>query len=266
MRHLLFIILVFISIFTSLESIAQNKKILAIFAHADDEIVMSTSLSKFVRDGHSVTVAYATDGSWGVTEHSDLPAGKVLAKAREKEMQCAAQHLGVLSPIFFGFEDGKLANYSNLQPLHDKISALIAKIQPDVIFTWGPEGGYGHPDHRTVSNVTTEVFQKIANPESQSLFYPGLPEQPQASLPTVETFIGKFFKHNFHRSKPAFLPLKKTYQQSDFNAAYTSHLCHKSQYTEKQNADIFALKKTLNYVDYFRPWGFQPLVHQKLFD
>ena len=36
---------------------------------------------------------------------------------------------------------------------------LAHSLRPDVVLTWGPEGGYGHQDHRLVGDVVTQVFQ-----------------------------------------------------------------------------------------------------------
>ena len=40
-----------------------------------------------------------------------------------------------------------------------KLEQVIRDVAPDAVLTWGPEGGYGHPDHRLVSAVVTQIVQ-----------------------------------------------------------------------------------------------------------
>jgi len=51
--------------------------------------------------------------------------------------------------------------------LTQRIAEELQRLRPHVILTWGPEGGMGHPDHRMVSNIATQLQRAGA---------PGVPE------------------------------------------------------------------------------------------
>ena len=71
------------------------KKLLAIFAHPDDEQTIAPLLVKLVEEEIEVTLVIATDGRLGVNEYTDYEAGDGLAEIRKQEMLCAAEVLGV---------------------------------------------------------------------------------------------------------------------------------------------------------------------------
>src|SRR5687767_287399 len=67
--------------------------VLAVFAHPDDERVVGPLLARLARQGTTVHLAIATDGSKGVREHAGIAAGPPLAAARKSEAECAANRL-----------------------------------------------------------------------------------------------------------------------------------------------------------------------------
>ena len=87
----------FLSLLISLSLYAQNptKKLVAIFAHPDDEQSVAPILVKAVEEGVEVTLVIVTDGRLGVNEYTDYVAGEGLAAIRRAEMKCAAEVLGV---------------------------------------------------------------------------------------------------------------------------------------------------------------------------
>src|SRR3546814_5556952 len=71
----------------------DQPRVLAVFAHPDDEVVVAPLLARMAREGASVSVIYATSGDQG-TGVSELEAGDALAALREGEARCAARELG----------------------------------------------------------------------------------------------------------------------------------------------------------------------------
>src|SRR5690348_15975574 len=51
-------------------------------------------------------------------------------------------------PIMLGFPDGKLGDYvadrTQIFRLTQRIAEEVARIQPDAVVTWGPDGGTAH--------------------------------------------------------------------------------------------------------------------------
>src|SRR5438270_7378492 len=160
---------------------AQSRKtapILAVFAHPDDERVIGPLLSKLAREGRETHLVIATDGSKGVRDFVHIPAGPELAAARTKEAQCAANRLGVRQLHLLGLPDGGLASFDVLGKLRSALVAIIDSLKPAAIITYGPEGGTGHPDHRLVGDVVTQIVQ--ADPRYYSnidLLYASLPTE-----------------------------------------------------------------------------------------
>jgi LmbE family N-acetylglucosaminyl deacetylase len=111
----------------------------------------------------------------------DDKPGEDLARIRADVARCSAIALGVNPPIIFNFPDGKLGDYLRDRSLNfrlvDRIAQEIARLTPDVLVTWGPDGGYGHPDHRMVSNIATQPARAGAPGMPERLFYMYLTEE-----------------------------------------------------------------------------------------
>ena len=139
------------------------KKLLAIFAHPDDEQTIAPLLVKLVEEEIEVTLVIATDGRLGVNEYTDYEAGDGLAEIRKQEMLCAAEVLGV-NLIHLDYHDqlkageGFDGHIPHVQDLIFELKKIVKKIQPDAIITWGPDGATTHMDHRLVGASVTQIF------------------------------------------------------------------------------------------------------------
>lgn len=231
---------------------SQERTILVIFAHPDDEFMVSPILSKFAERGDKVHIAIATDGRYGVSAHAGIPAGDSLAAVRAKEIQCSAKALGAEPPALFGLHDGfahkqpDLGNtLEDFRKLNERVLSLIQKLQPDVVITWDPSGGYGHPDHRTVSNVVTEVFQSKSFSWPTTLLYTGFSSARFDSLPEFSQPVINWFIDLWHLTSPEYLDVQIAYDNNDLKKAREALGCHKSQFTK---ADMDELIELLNFV------------------
>ena len=144
---------------------ARTPVLLAVFAHPDDESTVSAVLAKYAAAGVRVYLATATDGRLGVAAHAGTTAGDSLAATRAEELKCTTEKLGINPPIMFGLYDqlkmgeGLQLHMAQLAEMRDRVTKLFEELQPDAVITWGPSGWTGHPDHRLVSDIVTEVFQ-----------------------------------------------------------------------------------------------------------
>src|SRR5688572_11930741 len=138
----------------------KARTLVTVWAHSDDEGPVAPILARYAREGVQVHMIIATDGAQGAANTS-VPRGPEIAKLRVEEARCSAQALGIQPPILLGFPDGALGNYnadlSLLFGLTQRLHAELQRLRPDVIITWGPDGGYGHPDHRIVSSLVTQL-------------------------------------------------------------------------------------------------------------
>jgi LmbE family N-acetylglucosaminyl deacetylase len=230
-------------------SAAQQRAatLLAVFAHPDDERIVGPLLARYAREGHRVHLVIATDGSKGVREHAGIPAGAPLAQVRAQEARCAAERLGIRPPTLLGLEDAALASFANLGRLREEVSRLLATLRPDVVITLGPEGGTGHPDHRLVGNVVTEVVQSIVDAEPPALYYASLPRERMRDAPPARPTVTAIPER--------YLSVQVPFAPADLKAAREAFACHRSQYTDQERDAINrALAHGFGGRVHLRPW------------
>lgn len=154
--------------------------LLAVHAHPDDETLWTGALlATYVARGWRVGVVTATRGEMGEVigqQWAHLEGdGPALAAHREQELAQALVQLGVPWHRFLDsygncrIEDSgmswvspgvagpaptcgpkALVASSQAQSL---LAAAVADFRPDVLVTYAPDGGYGHPDHVRVHEM-----------------------------------------------------------------------------------------------------------------
>ncbi len=201
-----------------------QQTLVAIFAHPDDERIVAPILSRYAREGHNVYLVVATDGAKGVTQHAGIPAGDSLAAIRVQETNCAARALGINAPIMLGHPDAGLASFNALGKLRADLERVINELRPAAILTFGREGGTGHPDHRLVGDVVTEIVQAL--PSDIPLYFPALPAERMVDAPPARPTVRTMAERHLNVRVP--------YTTEDFERATRSYICHASQYTEAQ--------------------------------
>lgn len=228
---------------------AQVKRpVVAVFAHPDDERIIGPLLSRLAREGRETHLVIATDGSKGVRDFAKIPAGADLAAARVKEANCAAQRLGVRRLHLLGLPDGCLASFDALGKLRSALAAIIDSLQPAVIITLGPEGGTGHPDHRLVGNVTTQIVQSDARYAKVDLLYASLPTERLRTAPKAQPTVNGMAE--------ALLTVRVPFEEPDLVAGREEFACHRSQYTPAEMAAVNAyLAHAWNGTVWLRPWN-----------
>jgi N-acetylglucosamine malate deacetylase 2 len=154
----------------------MNKKILAVFAHPDDEAFgPGGTLAKYAHEGVEIHLLCATKGESG--EYSEEARNKSeigvkpeikLHHIREKELLESAKVLGVKKVEFMDFIDGTLCN-NNYHQIADKVVKKIADFRPQIVLTNERLGISGHIDHITISMATTYAFKKSG--KATKLYY-----------------------------------------------------------------------------------------------
>ena len=234
---------------------SPSRTLLAVFAHPDDEQVVGPILARYAREGVRVVLAIATDGQKGVRTHAGIAAGEPLATARAAEARCACERLGIPPPVLMGIEDGALHMGKNAAAARDHIVRLMAELAPQAVVTWGPDGVTGHSDHRTVSNLVTEVVQRGGKGVPSRLYYVGLPAERLAALPPPSGSGGAGVPQDLAVVAERFLPIRITYTEADARKAADALACHKSQYTPEELVMMTRLTRTLeDGAVRLRPW------------
>ncbi len=175
---------------------ANDLAVLGVFAHPDDEQLMSGVLAQAASEGIRTGLICATRGEVGEIADPSLAAPETLGEVREAELRAAASVLGVGHVWFLGYRDSGMAGSSeNHDPRNflqaDETEALsaivkiIREFRPTVIVTFDETGGYGHPDHLKISRLTTQAFSASADAhlfpqagqpwQASRLYYVGFP-------------------------------------------------------------------------------------------
>jgi LmbE family N-acetylglucosaminyl deacetylase len=212
----------------------RRRILVALLAHADDEGAAAPALARYAREGVDVYLIIASDGSAGSGSHGYLardagPEGDALANHRADEARRAAAALGARDPIFLGFADGKLGDYIGdrtlIGRLTERIAQEIERLRPDVVVTWGPDGGTGHPDHRMLSNVATQLLRAGAPGMPERLFYMYLPIEAFRTLNPTRGEPPLLFP------QAKYFTVQVPFTANDLEAAKTAMSCHTSQFS-----------------------------------
>jgi LmbE family N-acetylglucosaminyl deacetylase len=144
-------------------TIASLGTILGVWAHPDDEAYLSAGLMALARrQGNRVAVATATLGGSGTDDPDRWPPGR-LSRLRRCELTEALAAVGVDEHRWLGFDDGACDEVPDADGVA-AVAAVIERVRPATIVTFGPEGMTGHPDHRAVSRWTTAAWSSTCPP------------------------------------------------------------------------------------------------------
>jgi LmbE family N-acetylglucosaminyl deacetylase len=169
-------------------------KLLAIFAHPDDEGAIAGTLARYARNSTEVMLICATKGEQGEISDPALATAENLAEVRTAELQQACDIIGIRQLHFLGYRDSGMAdtppNEDSRALVQDvpeeeigRLVRMIRRMKPDVVITFEPYGWYGHPDHQVVSKLATAAYEQTGDAAA----YPaaGIPWQPQALFHAV---------------------------------------------------------------------------------
>ena len=133
----------------------EDKNVLAVFAHPDDETWISGTLSQLAYRGLKVTPVYVTSGDAGKDYSGANLTGEALAKSRETEAIKATTALGLSTPIFLRYPDGKISRYHS--EISEQLTSIIDKLKPIAVVTFGKDGITGHMDHISVGEIAQVI-------------------------------------------------------------------------------------------------------------
>ncbi len=151
--------------------------LLSFHAHPDDEsISMGGTLASVAAAGTPVTVVTATRGEAGEI-HNRQDADEVrdrLGEIRTAELISALKVLGVGEPVFLGYRDSGMMGTPENQHSDafwradffeavGRLVRIVREHRPEVVTSYDPFGGYGHPDHIQVHRIGTAAYWAAAD-------------------------------------------------------------------------------------------------------
>ena len=142
------------------EGPGSARRLLGVFAHPDDEVFCAGgTMARAAEAGAEVMIISATRGEQGQIRDPAAATRLTLGAVRERELRAAAAELGVQHVQVLAYPDGTLPHHRSA--LGAAIEAITRRFDPDTIITFGADGGYGHPDHITISETATKAFRAL---------------------------------------------------------------------------------------------------------
>jgi N-acetylglucosamine malate deacetylase 2 len=139
----------------------KEKQVLVIFPHPDDEAFgVSGTISTHINSGTPVTYACLTLGEMGRNlGNPPFATRESLPKIRKKELQTAANAMGIKDLRMMGYRD-KTLEFENDEKLANMVTDLIEELDPSLIITFYP--GYSvHPDHEATARAVIRAVRRL---------------------------------------------------------------------------------------------------------
>ncbi|MGY3679983.1 N-acetyl-1-D-myo-inositol-2-amino-2-deoxy-alpha-D-glucopyranoside deacetylase [Streptomyces sp. TE33382] len=161
------------------------RRLLLVHAHPDDESINNgATMARYAAEGAHVTLVTCTLGEEGevippALAHLAADRDDTLGTHRIGELTAAMRELRVSDHRFLGgpgrFRDsGMMGAGQNHRPgafwdtaVDDAAAPLvevIREVRPQVLVTYDPDGGYGHPDHIQAHRVAMRAAELAADP------------------------------------------------------------------------------------------------------
>ncbi|NYV76991.1 N-acetyl-1-D-myo-inositol-2-amino-2-deoxy-alpha-D-glucopyranoside deacetylase [Streptomyces sp. UH6] len=158
------------------------RRLLLVHAHPDDESINNgATMARYAAEGAGVTLVTCTLGELGEVIPPELAhlSGAALGAHRRQELAAAMRELGVTDVRLLGGagrygDSGMMGLPDNDVPgafwgapvdeAAEHLVAVIREVRPQVLVTYDPDGGYGHPDHIQAHRVAMRAAELAADP------------------------------------------------------------------------------------------------------
>ncbi|MFF4220457.1 N-acetyl-1-D-myo-inositol-2-amino-2-deoxy-alpha-D-glucopyranoside deacetylase [Streptomyces nondiastaticus] len=166
-------------------SFLPGRRLLLVHAHPDDESINNgATMAKYAAEGAHVTLVTCTLGEEGEVipaELAHLTADRDdrLGPFRAGELAAAMKELGVTDHRLLGGagryrDSGMMGAPQNDRPdcfwradvdeAATSLVEVIREVRPQVLVTYDPDGGYGHPDHIQAHRVAMRAAELAGEP------------------------------------------------------------------------------------------------------
>ena len=196
---------------------ASSRVLLAVFAHPDDESFgPGGTLARYAAEGVDVHYACATRGEVGTVDAELMQGFASVGDLRWHELESAVRILGLTGLHWLGYRDSGMPGTEDnrhpdalVQADHNqvvgRIVAVMRALRPQVVVTFDPCGGYGHPDHVSIHYATRKAFAIAGDPSQypeqivqglapfapQKLYYTAFPKTFLKLAVTILRLLGK---------------------------------------------------------------------------
>ena len=158
-------------------------RVVAVHAHPDDEAITTAGvIADLTRRGADVLVVTCTLGEEGEVigepyQHLVVDEADQLGGFRIGELRASLRAIGARGAFLGGagrFRDSGMAGSPasrNPRAFVNSGDAAVAELaaifeaeRPHLVLTYGPDGGYGHPDHIRAHEITHLAAERVAVP------------------------------------------------------------------------------------------------------
>jgi N-acetyl-1-D-myo-inositol-2-amino-2-deoxy-alpha-D-glucopyranoside deacetylase len=184
-----------------MEALDSPRRLLLVHAHPDDESIGNgATMARYAASGAHVTLVTCTRGERGEVVDPELAHlegdGPALAGRRVLELGSAMEALGVADHRFLDdaplegedaghvgahYEDSGMAwgqgmvavpapdtpptafARADLEEAASRLAGVLREVRPQVLVTYEPGGGYGHPDHVRAHDVAVRAVELAAD-------------------------------------------------------------------------------------------------------
>jgi LmbE family N-acetylglucosaminyl deacetylase len=168
-------------------SMKELGTVLGIFAHPDDETyLLAGTMARTARGGRRVVCVTATRGEEGSWDDKRWPPA-TLGQVREKELLRSMEVLGVREHHFLDYYDGTCRDVP-IENALARLEPIFRDVDPDSVFSFGPDGMTDHADHKATCAWAAEAFERWAKAGAKLYYATTTPEWAAKWVPVYNKF------------------------------------------------------------------------------
>ena len=182
------------------ELAVSGDRVLAVFAHPDDEITISGTLARLNSKNISTGIIYLTRGEKGPT--GGIVPKEKLGEERTKEVHSMKKALGIDYLKVFDFPDSGITN-TPAESIKKTLLKCLNEYKPTVVIGFDITVGlYGHEDHRLAGLYLKQVLEQ-ANLKHVNKYYMVTLPKPMIQLALK---MSKIFRDRYPKDPEKGLP------------------------------------------------------------
>ncbi len=171
------------------------KRVLAVFAHPDDEQLINGLLTSAKAEGVYLAMVTATPGDAG-TQSPVVCRQSELGIIRKAEALKNGFALGIDEQEVWDYPDGGVPDIP-VDELVARVADAMRRYRPDLVVSfWPASGATGHKDHMRMGLVAEQAIEKLRTEGGDAPRFVAYPLIPRRSLLKLGRRTGRFVAEN----------------------------------------------------------------------
>lgn len=165
----------------------NNKKILIIAAHPDDEVLgCGGTIAKLAREGNVVYSLFLGEGVTSRDEKRDRKKREKELKELRKQIEKAGRILSISNSFAFDFPDNRFDTVAMLD-IVKTIEKVKIDVKPDIVFTH--HRGDLNVDHRITFEAVMTAFRPIEAENTKEIYSFEVPSSTEWNAPIPTSYF-----------------------------------------------------------------------------